>query len=558
MKRFIVLLLAFTVSFASFVPDSIAVARSSDLQLIDWNQYSHVLIDADNDYYFVNLVKSEYGFEQYAGKNVTIKGINECTILYNIEEKEIILASHYSGLRISSGYIEVPEKDIYFGTFKYSSPKRFEGIYTWLGIGKEPKYRVTKLELNVEKGVFPGLPSAKKYARNMDVSLQQEGNPNSLKLGALIPQSGGLESLGEAYNQTLQLAQEDAQEYLNQADSDLSVELFIEDNQTDPGESYHRIQDLRSKGVSIFLGPQDSDSVNYMKQFADADDYLLFSSSSTAIALSLPDDNVMRCISDDTHQAAALIDKAQADGITNLYIVARTNLYGYDFSQALERGFIEKGGAVKTFLYSKPDADIPYVVEELTTALSEQAALSDGKKVGVALIAFDEGIDIMELASASTDASNVQWYGTDSIAQSMALLQNTKAAEFATQTNFTCTTIGRPQNGSFKVVADKVEAKLGYAPPTLPLLIYDAYQLAVRAYQQAGTSEVETMKSALAEVAETYEGISGDMSFNANDDRATGIYDYWAVYAENGQYFWDSESNWTGEPVSILEWALLE
>ncbi len=544
MKKRICLLLAFITCCAILVPSSNAFHPY---------EYPIHIIDSDGDYFYLNpKYVDSYLYTFFEG--ICVRGSDrnnfnaetyDCTLMID-NKMNISIASFYKW------------DSIFYAHTYYESPALYKGSMTWLKI-QNPKYKkVEDYAIRITKGDYY-LPKPKIITiPDDDVIPGQDDDPNTLKLGALIPLSGDLASLGEAYAKTLEQAQEDAQEYLNQSGSELSVELLVEDNQTDPAESYHRIQDLRAKGVSIFLGPQDSDSIDYVKQITFAGDYLLFSSSSTAISLSLPDDNVMRCISDDTHQAAALIKKAQDDGVTDLYIIARTNLYGYDFYKALERGFIEKGGAVKTFLYSKPFAEVPYVVEELTTALSEQAALNDGKKVGVTLISFDEGIDIMELASDSTDAGNVPWYGTDSLAQSMALLQNPKAAEFAAQTNFTCTTIGRPQNDAFQAVADKVEAKLGYAPPTLALLIYDAYQMAVRAYQKAGTNEVETMKSALAEVAETYQGISGDMSFNTNGDRAEGMYDYWNVYAENGQYFWDSESNWTGQPVPIMDWALFE
>ncbi len=538
MKKFIVLMLVLIVCSIAFVPSSNAINPDS---------YSLILQDIYNDYFYFNEINSfRSGYKLYEGKWIATSPEFNCTLMYNESTKEITLCADYI------------YDQVFFYRLHYKSPNYFYGAFTYL----RDKYgnRVRLMDMEITKGSLPGAMPGKTAGRisPADIILQQEGDPNTLKLGALIPLSGELASMGEAFAKTLEVAQEDAQEYLNQSGSELSVELLVEDNQTNPGDSYHRIQDLRAKGVNIFLGPQDSSSVDYMKQFADAEDYLLFSSSSTAIGLSLPNDNVMRCISDDTHQAAALIEQAQDDGITDLYIVSRTDLYGNDFYQALERGFIEKGGAVKTFLYSRPDADIQDTVEALLTAISEQTALNDGKKVGVALIAFDEGIDIMELASTATDAGNVLWYGTDALAQSMAILQNGKAAEFAAQTNFTCTTIGRPQTEAFQAVSDKVTAKLGYTPPTLTLLIYDAYQLAVRAYQKAGTNEVETYKSALAEVAETYQGISGDMSLNANGDRAEGMYDYWTVHAENGQYFWDSDSNWTGEPVSILEWALFE
>ena len=76
----------------------------------------------------------------------------------------------------------------------------------------------------------------------------------------------------------------------------------------------------------------------------------------------------------------------------------------------------------------------------------------------------------------------------------------------------------------------------------------------------SGSGDPQSMKAALQNVAETYEGITGDLSFNANGDRASGAYEYWTLAEEDGIYFWqfDSGEVWSGDPVTVLDWMIME
>jgi ABC-type branched-subunit amino acid transport system substrate-binding protein len=515
-----------------------------------------ILKDKNGDkFYFLKGDSAITGHFLYEGKWASGGKEYACALVYNQEQQTITINSEYH--RISVFH------------YKYQSPNLFEGVYSVYNGALNP----IDTYIKIIEGELPDPPPAKVLERNKKITPQQE---NVLKLGILIPMSGELESLGTAFYSTLLLAQEDTNTYLSEIGSDLTVELFTENNQANPGQTWHSIQRLREQGVSVFLGPQDSPSLDYIKQFADEEDYLLLSSSSTAAELSIPDDNVMRCISDDNNQAAALIDKMKADGIEDIIIVSRTNIYGRGFYQALERGWMADneipddifGGNIEdatdvntavTILFSRPDTDIPDTLVYLQNMLNEET-FADKTKTGVVLITYDEGAALMQQASEIEGLGDLRWYGTDSLAQNNALLSNPVAAEFAVKTNFTCTTFAVPQSEAYNAAVEKVTTMLGHTPPALAMIAYDTYQLAVRAYIEAGSDDPQSMKAALQNVAETYEGITGDLRFNTNGDRASGAYEYWTLAAEDGLYFWQSDSGevWSGDPVLIREWSIFE
>ncbi len=520
-----------------------------------------VLKDANGDqlnFYLGNSQNQGYSF--YYGSWVSNGAEYDCTLVYNQFDKTITINADYK------------DNQTFYYALKYDSPSFFNGYYTLYNTNKP----FTETYMQLIEGEFATTSAAKISQRNSEHPQVTPQQDNTLKLGALIPISGELQSLGDAFAATLMLAQQDANTYLNNIGSELTVELFTEDNQANPGQTWHSIQSLREQGVAVFLGPQDSPSLDYIKQFADEEDYLLLSSSSTAAEISIPDDNVMRCISDDNLQAAALIDKMKADGIEDIIIVSRTNIYGHGFYQSLERGWIANnettdhiiGDVIEdatdvntavTILFSRPDTDIPDTLEYLKNMLSEDE-FSDKSKTAVVLIAYDEGAALMEQASTIEGLGDLRWYGTDSLAQNNTLISNPAAAEFAAKTNFTCTTFAIPESEAYNAALEKVTTMLGHTPPALAMIAYDSYQLAVRAYIEAGSNDPASMKTALQNVAETYEGITGDLSFNANGDRANGAYEYWTLTQEDGLYYWQSDSGqvWTGDPVLIREWSIFE
>ena len=458
----------------------------------------------------------------------------------------------------------------------------YECVYTLQrgGVGNDGHF------IYIKQGKLPEKFSAKVSQRSAaDYSLPysrqnaaQSSSPqqeNVLKLGALLPLSGGLQSMGEAFRAALTVAERDAQSYLSEIGSELTVELLTEDAQTDPGKTWLAVQDLRNEGVSAFLGPQDSASLDYMKQFADEEGYLLLSGVSTAAELSIPDDNVMRCIGDDNLQAAALSARMKADGVKSIVVVSRADIYGTGMYQALERSWLadnaqdatgyglydgesEDKYKATTILFSGLETDFPDTIQSLQNILDESAFI-DKSKSAVVLVAYEEAAELMKQAAQTEGMDGVRWYGTDSLAQNAAVSGDAEAAAFAAQTQFTCSTFFVPESEANQNVREAIAAELGYEAPSMAMLVYDSYQLAVRAYLEAGSDAPESMKAALQNVAQIYQGVTGDLTFNANGDRATGAYQYWTLAEENGLYYWQSDEGqiWTGDPVTVEDWMMI-
>ena len=529
--------------FAKEIKDSLVLKASSGDRIIV-------------DYWY--SLPSNPNLHAYRGEIHTPSRVYNCLLLYDELNKTISISAHselfIEGLRGAA----IAQYDLY---------EKSEGYFEGVNIQYEQtpilsmfsNMTINNEYVTIVEGELHHSNAGKTRRREAaNATVQQENGV--FKLGALLPLSGGMQSIGEAFSQALLLAHEDLRNDLDATGDARQVELLVEDNRGNLGETWQKVSELRDRGVSIFLGPQDSPSLDYMKQFADRENYLLLSSASTSTELSIPGDNVMRCISDDRFQAAALVERMKADGVANIVIVSCNNIYGSGLYHALESEWMNSEDRfAATILYGQPERDFPDLIDNLTSILGE-TRFEEKSKVGVVLISYDEGIDFMERIASIEGMDAPRWYGVDAIAQNHALLENPISADFAARTNFTCTTFAVPQSEAYKAAVDRVTERLGHAPPSLAMVAYDAYQLAARACFKAGADDPQAVKAALQEIAQDYEGVTCPMRFNQNGDRAEGRYAYWTVVHNGEQYAWESDSNdvWTsGSNTAVSDWMLL-
>ena len=171
------------------------------------------------------------------------------------------------------------------------------------------------------------------------------GGKQTTTLGALLPLSGALSSLGESQAAALKVAIKDVNGYFSKINSNTRVGLIIEDTQTNPANSLERLKNLAAKGVRIVIGPATSADVQAVEDYANKNGILIISPSSTARSLS-GGYNVFRFVLDNTHQAEAISRHIWQDGIRVVVPIWRTDVYGNDIVSAVKEDFGKLGGIV--------------------------------------------------------------------------------------------------------------------------------------------------------------------------------------------------------------------
>jgi ABC-type branched-subunit amino acid transport system substrate-binding protein len=368
---------------------------------------------------------------------------------------------------------------------------------------------------------------------------------NTILIGALLPLTGTSSSTGEEADASLRLAVEDVNNQFAKAGLPTRVGLIIEDTRTDPAVAVEKLEDLASKGIRIVIGPSTSAAVAAVKEYADKNDILIVSSSSTAPSLAIPNDNVIRFVPDDTHQAEILAKQMWDEGKRVVIPIWRTDVFGNNLQSALKESFERLGGKMLDGIgYDPPVGNfaaslhrINFIVWEqelrsLTSKVNDAVKLYGADKVGVYIVAFDEIVPILIQANRHQELQSVSWYGSDGSAQLEGLIKNVEAAEFAVKTNFLNPIYGLDATDSFKKLETRIVEEIDRVPTSYGQVTYDEFWVAaltlkdVSALQQ---DDIGSLREAFINTANSYVGVTGRTELNDAGDRKYGSYDFWAV-----------------------------
>ena len=153
------------------------------------------------------------------------------------------------------------------------------------------------------------------------------GIPAVVNVGLLLPATGDIASHGVDNIIASRLGAADFNAYLRDSGEPWQVNLVNEDTQTDPAIALEKIQSLNSKGIKLILGTETSAELLNIKSYADSNNMLLISPSSTTPKLAIQD-NIFRLIPDDTKQAVVIAELLKFDGIRVIVPVYRGDVWG--------------------------------------------------------------------------------------------------------------------------------------------------------------------------------------------------------------------------------------
>jgi branched-chain amino acid transport system substrate-binding protein len=132
--------------------------------------------------------------------------------------------------------------------------------------------------------------------------------------------------------------------------------------------------------------------------------------------------------------------------------------------------------------------------------------------------------------------STVKWYGSDGSALNNKLVKNTEAATFSVKTNFLNPIYGveNDNNGDFKHIVSQIKESIDRTPRTYASVAYDTLWVAALAENDTkATNNINYLKNTLVQIANSYNGVTGNTELDQNGDRKYGDYDFWAVTKNN-------------------------
>jgi branched-chain amino acid transport system substrate-binding protein len=379
------------------------------------------------------------------------------------------------------------------------------------------------------------------------------GGGTTIRVGALFDLSGDGKTLGLASQAALEVAAEEIEEA---SDGEVTVELDIRDTALDPMQASAELQSLLDSGIRVIIGPQTSSEVRATIDQVNAAGALMISHGSTASSLALPDDGVYRLVPDDRVEGAATAELIADQGKSGVVTVHRNDPGNNGLVESVTAAFSGAGGTVVAGPVYEPDTtDFSATITALEPLLA-----SAGDDPAVYLAGFEEVADLFAAATAGSEAlAGATWYGGDGSARGQSIIDNEQSADFASDVGGFASPLLILSKKVQKKAADTIEAieeSSGEEPDAFALAAYDALQIAVEALSIVPDAQGAELRTAFAEAASGYPGVTGKIELNAAGDRSTGSYAFYAVCDSDDEFEWQSVGSWAppkteGEPGTV-------
>ena len=371
---------------------------------------------------------------------------------------------------------------------------------------------------------------------SITVAAKQPNRP--LRVGVLASLTGPGSSLGQSTVVALQLAAEK----LETPGGQFKVHLLVHDTQLDPNLALEAIQELDKQGVTVIIGPQSSSELAKIKPYADSHNILVISQGSTASSLSIAGDNIFRLCPNDKREAEAIVALMWHDGIRTIVPLWRNDVGNGGLHDSVKSAFENMGGTVTAgFRYETTTTNFGPAIAEISSQVASARSSSPPATIAVYLAAFDEVVGVFNSAASDSVVSGTSWYGSDGVALSQPLLDNSNAANFASSVNYPNPIFGLDDalQSSWQPISDAIEARTGIKPDAFALSTYDALFILNHALDNSRrVGDFADFKSAFVDAANSYVGITGSTALDAAGDRASAPFDFWAVRFTNGVPGW--------------------
>lgn len=385
---------------------------------------------------------------------------------------------------------------------------------------------------------------------NAGTATNTANSNEGLKLGALLPVTGDLSSIG----QNMPIATKLAVDTINacQGVNENPVTLITEDDQTDPSVGSTAMTKLAEVDrVAGVVGAFASSVSSAAVDVAVRNKVMLVSPGSTSPVFTQRAKNGefngywARTAPPDTYQAQALAALAQKQGFKNVSTVVINNDYGVGFEQEFVQAFEKSQGKV----INKSDP-VRYDPKAPTLDSEAQAAFANKPDAVAAVLYAETGSVLLKSAFEQGLSEGVTVLLTDGVYSEDFVREVGKTGDGK---SIIAGALGTVPGADGKALADftslwteKTQKEVtAYVPHS-----WDAAMLMMLAAEAADTNTGEGIKSKIAEVANApgtevtdpcqamelvrkgedinYQGASGNVDIDANGD-VVGSYDVWKV-----------------------------
>lgn len=375
-----------------------------------------------------------------------------------------------------------------------------------------------------------------------------DGKDKQVRIGLMFSLTGEYGVMGKNFARMAEIAGEDINTLLQRKYTPNSrIEYVMANTQSDSEVALTKIKELKQQGVKLVIGPMTSAELEKVADFANQNEMILVSPSSTAVSLA-KDDNIFRLSIDDRKQVKALVTLMIQEGYRNVQAIYRNDTYGSDFFSLFSTSFAASGGHCgEGVSYDPKTTQFEDLLKTLENQVTDSLKNYSASETAVLMITLDEGVTLLEtLAKSQSSLAGLRWFGGDGIAANKSVLASYLATNAALQIRLTASTVGLGQDIEspfVKTFLKSVSQRVEYAPGAFDVAAYDAvWLLTLFAENQdwQWNAPFATMRSDFIALAKNSFGYRSLNTMNEYGDSVYGSIDFYRINANQGDPAWNA------------------
>jgi branched-chain amino acid transport system substrate-binding protein len=337
------------------------------------------------------------------------------------------------------------------------------------------------------------------------------------------------------------IAQTDLNKYCADNKLPFKFNIQVKSILSDDSNLMREIAAFHRTGYDLIIGPDTSGQCQTILKYANKNDMLLISPTSTSTSLAIPRDNLYRMWPPDSNQAKALVKAWLDKGIKAVYIVYRDDLYGQGLFKAIQP--LCQANGIK-IVGSSPS---PIGQSDFTGLLADADSKLGNTALPLCSISFDAilyssetRVILSQLSQGSYPVlDKIVWFGCDGNADNSLC---NSVGETACKVQLICPIFAIDWNSPENIVLiQKWQALVGNIDCNLAdRARYDAcMMMGLASIRKCNSNNIMAVKRSLVSLASTYIGTTGAVRFDANGDRIGSNYEFWGFYKDAvGYHFW--------------------
>ena len=393
--------------------------------------------------------------------------------------------------------------------------------------------------------------------QSTSVTSGSSGLSGTVTIGDLVTLTGDLASIGQQNKVAVDMAVSDVNTWLASTGSTVTFAVHHEDTATDPATCLQKLQSMAAEGIQVFVGPMSSAEVRNVLPYADTNNLVLISQSSTAEDLANRTNSYLfRLVPTDFAQSKAVARVVLSSGFPYSIVVARHDTWGDGLSAAFEARYQQIGGTIiDTVSYAPSTTDFSPQLTQIQSDYNSAVSKYGAGKVAIVAVSFEELAVLYQQATPGYKSLlSTTWFGTDGIAESTTV--SSSSGGVAAEVHSFATIYAPTQSEKYAAFTSAFVNKTGGLPDAYAYNAYDATWLAALSILAVGKNSGAAVQKVFISVANNFYGVSGYPDMNANGDRSIGNYNIWGVVTTNSSstgsaYQWALEGTWIASSDSV-------